>query len=124
MTMHPSMPLYVTVFEADTGHLTLAEDGTYNRLLRLCWLTRGCSIPDDPAWIERRMRCGAEEYQNLVAPCLREFFHRRNGRLFQRRQQKAWGGAKMLAVKRADAVHKGGRHCNQLKMGGSQESKA
>ena len=120
MKMPPYMPLYVTVFEADTGHLTLAEDGTYNRLLRLCWLTRGCSIPDDPAWIERRMRCGAEEYQNLVAPCLREFFHRRNGRLFQKRQQKEWRRAKMLADKRSEAGRKGGRPRNPLKLVGSQ----
>ncbi|MCP5097247.1 MAG: YdaU family protein, partial [Chloroflexi bacterium] len=33
----PYFPMYPTDFEADTSHLTLEEDGAYNRLLRLMW---------------------------------------------------------------------------------------
>ena len=35
MSQLPYFPLYPTDFEADTSHLTLEEDGAYNRLLRL-----------------------------------------------------------------------------------------
>lgn len=47
----PYFPMFPTDFEAKTSHLTLAEDGAYNRLLRLMWMTPGCSLPDDDAWI-------------------------------------------------------------------------
>jgi uncharacterized protein YdaU (DUF1376 family) len=50
----PYFPMYPSDFEAKTSHLTLLEDGAYNRLLRLCWMTPGCSIPADEAWIMRR----------------------------------------------------------------------
>jgi len=57
----PYFPMFPTDFEADTSHLTLAEDGAYNRLLRLVWMSPGCSLPDDDAWILRRMRCHSDE---------------------------------------------------------------
>ena len=117
--MPPYMPIYVAVFGAEPGDFTISGDGAYNRLLRLCWLTRGCSIPDDPAWIARRMRCDADEYHSLVAPVLSEFFSRRNGRLFQKRQLKEWRRAEMLAKKRSEAGKKGGRPRNPLKLVGS-----
>jgi uncharacterized protein YdaU (DUF1376 family) len=75
-------PLYPADYEADTSHLTLEEDGAYSRLLRLCWLTPGCSIPDEPEWIMRRMRVDADTYARVVAVVLGEFFKRRRGRLY------------------------------------------
>ena len=35
----PYLPLYVNDFEGDTAHLSLEEDGAYNRLIRLSKLT-------------------------------------------------------------------------------------
>ena len=70
----PYFPLYPTDFEADTSHLTLAEDGAYNRLLRLMWMTPGCSLPDDDAWILRRMRCTSGEDSAVVLRIIAEFF--------------------------------------------------
>ena len=78
----PYFPLYPKDFEAKTSHLTLEEDGAYNRLLRLCWLTPGCSLPDDPAWIARRLRVDAATYDRLVAPLISEFFKRTKGRVW------------------------------------------
>ena len=112
----PYMPLFVADFEADTAHLSFEEDGIYNRLLRLCWRTTGCSIPDDPAWIARRMRCGMDLYHEAVEPILKEFFCRENGRVFQKRSRLEWRYAAELSEKRAKAGRKGGRPPNPLKL--------
>ena len=64
----PYFPMYPSDFEAKTSHLTLEEDGAYNRLLRLCWMTPGASIPDDDAWIMRRMRVDQATFDRVVRP--------------------------------------------------------
>lgn len=81
----PYFPMFPTDFEADTSHLTLAEDGAYNRLLRLMWMTPGCSLPDDDAWILRRMRCVNDEDCEVVMAIIDEFFTRRGGRIVNSR---------------------------------------
>lgn len=78
----PYFNLYPRDFEADTSHLSLEEDGAYNRLLRLCWMTPGCSLPDDDAWIMRRMRVDAATMARVVLPIIAEFLERKGGRIF------------------------------------------
>ena len=77
----PYFAFYPTDFEADTSHLTLEEDGAYNRLLRLCWMSPGCSLPDDDAWIMRRLRVDQDAFDRVVRIVLDEFFDRRAGRV-------------------------------------------
>lgn len=84
----PYMPLYVTDYEGDTAHLTIEEDGAYMRLLRLCWRTPGCSVPDDPKWIMRKMRVSADDYYRVVEPMIDEFFTKGMGRVFHARLQR------------------------------------
>ena len=105
----PYFPLYVTDFEADTSHLTLEEDGAYNRLLRLCWMTDGCSIPDDPKWIARRMRVISDDYDRVVAPLILEFFECRSGRVFSARLLAEFKKADKTSALRSAAGKKGGR---------------
>lgn len=71
---HPYIPLYVDDYEAATAHLTPEEDGVYNRLLRLSWRTQGCSLPNDPAWIARKIRLSADDFERVCRPILGEFF--------------------------------------------------
>lgn len=111
----PYLPLYVADFEADTAHLTVEEDGAYNRLLRLCWRTPGCSIPDDEAWIRRRMRVDQETYERVVRPVLEEFFTRRKGRLHNARLTAEFERANATSKRRAEAGRKGGASRNGLK---------
>ena len=73
-------------YEAATAHLTPEEDGIYNRLLRLCWRTPGCSIPNDADWIARRMRMEGE-YEAKIEPILRDFFQIKRGRWSQKKQR-------------------------------------
>ena len=88
MTKLPSMPLFVSDYEGDTVHRTFAEDGAYSRLLRLCWKTPGCSVPDDAAWIMRKMRASQTEYDELVKPIIEEYFKVKSGRIISERLSK------------------------------------
>lgn len=105
----PYFNLYPADFEADTSHLTLEEDGAYNRLLRLMWMTPGCSLPDDDAWIARRMRCDQETFQRVVSPLIEEFFTRDNGRVFSPRLMREFKKADVTSRKRSEAGKRGGR---------------
>ena len=78
----PYFPLYLSDFEAKTSHLTIAEDGAYNRLLRVCWMTPGCSMPADEGWIMRRVRAHTEDEKEAVRAVLDEFFTVKDGRYF------------------------------------------
>lgn len=104
----PSLPLFVDDYEGATVHLTLEEDGTYMRLLRLCWRTPRCSIPDDPDWIMRRMRVDRPTYDRLVVPIITEFFKRSRGRIYQKRLLQEYVYAVDVQTKRKEAGKKGG----------------
>jgi len=82
---HPYLPLYVDDYEAATAHLTPEEDGIYGRLLRLCWRTPGCSLPNDHGWIARKVRLSAKDYDRIGRPLIEEFFKLQRGRLVQKR---------------------------------------
>lgn len=103
----PSMPLFIADYEAATAHLTVEEDGAYTRLLRLCWMTPGCSIPDDDAWITRRMRVDQDTYNRVVRPIIDEFFSRENGRVFQRRLMKEFKYVSRVSSERKKAGKRG-----------------
>lgn len=108
MSEMPSMPFFVDDYEAATSHLTLEEDGLYNRLLRLCWRTAGCSVPDDKGWLLRHLRLSSEDFDRVAAPIIVEFFTSINGRLSQKRQQREFAYVKDIREKRKSAGRKGG----------------
>lgn len=97
----PYLPLYINDYEGDTAHLSLEEDGAYSRLIRLCWRTSGCSVPNDPAWIMKRMRANENEYNDIIKPVITEYFTIKNGRVFQKRLQQEFDkvSAKIKAQK-------------------------
>jgi uncharacterized protein YdaU (DUF1376 family) len=102
-------PLYPDDFEADTAHLSLAEDGAFNRLLRLCWRTPGCSVPADRAWVYRRLRAHTEADQAIIETILTEFFREADGRLSNARLTKEWLAANEAHTRRKSAGAKGGK---------------
>lgn len=118
----PYMPFYVDDFEGATVHLTLEEDGAYNRLLRLCWRQADCSIPDNPAWIMRMLRCDEATFERSVKPVLDEFFTASRGRISQKRQREEFAKAKDLLEKRRAAGRVGGK-AKGRKQKDNQESK-
>jgi uncharacterized protein YdaU (DUF1376 family) len=111
----PYFPMYPSDFEAKTSHLTLEEDGAYNRLLRLCWMTPGCSLPDDPTWIARRMRIDMDTFARVVAPLLDEFFTRAKGRVQSPKLSRISDETNEKHTRRVEAGKKGGRPAKALK---------
>lgn len=104
----PYFNLYPRDFEADTSHLSLEEDGAYNRLLRLCWMTPGASIPDDDAWIMRRMRVDQATFDRVVRVVLEEFFQRKAGRVSNARLSKEFAVSTAAHDRRVSAGKSGG----------------
>jgi len=105
----PYFPMYPTDFEAKTSHLTLAEDGAYNRLLRICWMTPGCSIPDDAAWIMRRLRVDQATFDAVVRVVIDEFFTSEKGRLSNAKLSRIFAETNAAHEKRVSAGSKGGK---------------
>lgn len=104
----PYFNLYPRDFEADTSHLSLEEDGAYNRLLRLCWMAPECSLPDDDAWIMRRMRVDEATYDRVVRPLISEFFSRKSGRVSNPRLSKEFSTSTEKHGRRVSAGKAGG----------------
>lgn len=108
MSTHPFLPLYVDDYEAATAHLSVEEDGIYSRLLRLCWRTPGCSLPDDHAWIARKIRVSEEVFARVAKAVLDEFFKPSRGRLVQRRLKAEYDDISRKKTARKLAGKKGG----------------
>lgn len=108
MSTHPYLPLYVDDYEAATAHLTPEEDGIYNRLLRLCWRTPGCSLPNDGAWIARKVRISTADYERVAKPVVEEFFKVSRGRLVQKRLKAEYDDISRKKSKRVKAGKAGG----------------
>ncbi len=108
MTTHPYLPLYVDDYDAATAHLTAAEDGVYSRLLRLCWRTPGCSLPNDDAWIARKIRLSAAEFAKVAKPVIEEFFSVQRGRLVQKRLKAEYENISRKKSARVNAGKMGG----------------
>lgn len=101
-------PLFPTDFDADTGHLSFAEDGAYNRLLRLSWRCPEAKMPDDLDWICRKARAVTAEDRALIEAILSEFFTREKGKVFQRRLVAEWVKANDAHSRRVAAGKEGG----------------
>jgi uncharacterized protein YdaU (DUF1376 family) len=105
----PYYPMYPSDFDADTGHLTFAEDGAYNRLLRLSWRCPGAKMPDDMEWIHRRARAVSVEDRALIASVIAEFFTRSGGKIFSPRLAREWQKSSLAHSKRVSAGSAGGK---------------
>jgi uncharacterized protein YdaU (DUF1376 family) len=73
MATFPALPLWCDAFAMDCGHLSLAEEGLYFRLLRTMWTSPECRVPNDDTWLRRRLRVTAEELETIVRPIIKEF---------------------------------------------------
>ncbi len=103
----PFFQLYVGDYDRKTAHLTAVEDGMYFRLLRLCWVSPGCKIPADEAWIMRKTRARTEEEQAAVRAVIDEFFRRAKGKLWNERLLLEFVNANETHGKRSGAGKRG-----------------
>lgn len=105
----PYFPLFPDDFEADTPHLTMLEDGAYNRLLRLCWRSPRCQVPADEAWLFRKLRARSDDEQAAVRAIVEEYFDAKGGMLTNPKLLKIWNESNASYERRAKAGSKGGR---------------
>jgi uncharacterized protein YdaU (DUF1376 family) len=102
-------PMYPSDFDADTGHLSFAEDGAYNRLLRLSWRCPAAKMPDDMDWICRKAKAATDADKALIAAIIAEFFTRKGGKIFSPRLQKEWVKSSDAHARRISAGSAGGK---------------
>lgn len=88
MSELPWMKFYTADHLRDTHHLSWEEQGVLLLLLITAWSEPNCRIPDDAAWIARRLRANEQDFARVVKPVLDEFFIADGGYLFHRTQ---WG---------------------------------
>ncbi|MDP2047587.1 MAG: YdaU family protein [Cypionkella sp.] len=100
-------PLYPDRYEADTAHLSMLEDGAYNRLLRLCWRTPGCKLPNDLPWIMRQMRAVSDADQAATLAVLSEFFIKARGKTWSKKLLAIYGQVSVVHGKKVEAGKKG-----------------
>ena len=93
MAEKPYMKFWVGDYLTKTHHLSVQEHGAYVRLLMEAWATPTCSLPDDPAWIKRRLHVTDDEFDEFVKPIIDEFWTKEVHRIFQKRQRKEFENA-------------------------------
>lgn len=104
----PYLPLFVDDYEAATAHLSLIEDGIYTRLLRLCWRSQKCQMPNDHEWIARKIRVASEKERDAMAAVLDEFFTTRKRVIFSKRLSSEYERIHDTIRKRKEAGKTGG----------------
>lgn len=104
----PYLPLFIDDYEAATAHLSLVEDGIYNRILRLCWRTPKCRIPDDMDWIARKIRVSSDDEMLAMREVIKEFFTTRRGFIFSKRLSAEHERISVSVQKRREAGKSGG----------------
>jgi uncharacterized protein YdaU (DUF1376 family) len=123
MSSLPYLPLFVDDFEADTAHLSFVEDGIYNRILRLCWRSPKCRLPNDQDWVARKIRVVTEEERQAMAAVISEFFTARRGYIFSKRLSAEFERISASVERRKQAGKSGGL-AKSMKTKGSGSSNA
>ena len=93
------MPLYVSEWERDTGHLTNEEDGAYGRLIRWYWANG--PLPDDDKKLGSIIR--DHRAWKRLRPSLIGFFSRRDGFWYHKRVEAELARARGIIAKRTIA---------------------
>lgn len=116
-------PMYADRYEADTAHLSILEDGAYNRLLRLCWRSPACKLPNDLAWIFRQCRAVSDADQAAVTAVLDEFFTKSRGKIWNKKLSEIHVQVSVAHSNKSEAGKKGAA-AKALKNNKSQPSTA
>lgn len=91
------MPLDVTDYLNDTGHLTTLQHGAYMLLLMHYW--RHGPLPDDDEQLAAITKTDAKTWK-AVRGTIRRFFHQDNGELHQKRADQERDKAQDISTKR------------------------
>jgi uncharacterized protein YdaU (DUF1376 family) len=104
LSAFPSLPLFTDAWVADTKHLTRLERGTYHDLLVLMWRSPNCRVPNDDAWLGKRLGMTPDEVKSELRPIIAEFIQSDGNWLMQKRLQKEFAWVSKNSKKRSDAA--------------------
>lgn len=103
----PYMPFFPADWLVDTGHLKPDAYQAYHRLLCHMWLTRTCSLPNDPAILKNRAGVSPQKWPH-VWPQIEGFFDvSEEGLLYHQKLTYLRGKARARYTARQEAGHKG-----------------
>lgn len=97
----PFLSLETSAWLADTGHLDRVERGLYMDLLILMWRTPGCRVPNDMAWICRKLRVQESE-KTALENIISEFCQTTGNWITQKRLTKTFENASASSKKQSD----------------------
>lgn len=100
MAEFPALPLFTDAIIADCAHLSDAEFGLYLRILMLMWRSPDCRIPNDEAWIARKLQ---RDYA-MALPLLNEFCQTDGNWLTQKRLLKEFAYVRKTSKRQSDAA--------------------
>jgi uncharacterized protein YdaU (DUF1376 family) len=95
----PHLPLFTDAWVADTKHLSRLERGTYHDLIVLMWRSPECRVPNDDAWLGKRLGMTANEVVAELRPLIAEFCHVDGNWVTQKRLKKEWDWCSKRASK-------------------------
>ena len=111
MALFSHIPFFVEAWDSKTKHLSRHEKGLYLDLLILMWQTPGCSVPDDEAWLHRRLiikeKDGDQIETEMLRRILSDFCTLDNGRIYQARLRKEYEYCISQSKKRKGKKNKG-----------------
>jgi len=102
MSELPFLPLFVDAYESDTSHLSDAEHGRYFALLRLIWKSPECRIPNDDAWLARKLARPVDAVKKQVRPLIEEFCQTSRNFITQKRLRDEWKRARERSKKQSE----------------------
>lgn len=105
MARFPYLPLFTEAWVADTKHLTRLERGTYHDLLVLMWQSPECRVPNDDAWLGKRLGMTPAEVAAELRPIISEFCQSDGNWLTQKRLRIEFLGATKLSRQRTVAAN-------------------
>jgi uncharacterized protein YdaU (DUF1376 family) len=89
MSKLPVLPLFVDAYLADTGNLTLEENGAYLLLLMAMWRRNG-SIPNDDIDLARLLRTSPKRWSQIKLRIMPFLMVNQEGELSQKRLAHEW----------------------------------
>lgn len=99
-------PWYPALYEADTMHLSAAEDGIYRRLIDW-YMQKRRPLPDSDRALAAIARVGLDEWMTCAAS-IRPFFKSKNGELHHKRCGIELDRQDKFSSKRSEVAKKGG----------------
>ncbi len=100
----PFFPMAIDAYLADTRHLSDAEHGRYHLILYELWRAPKQRLPNEDAWLARRLCRSIERIIEEIRPLIKEFCDCDGNWITQKRLSKEFLRARKVTKQRSDAA--------------------